>query len=100
MALKGVNQGLAGFAQFGQTQLKNKGQRILNEGAQMELDTKKANENLALMETFGVVKVNPTTARYELTDNYLEAYNKIPESERGAIFNGDSLFPAYTDKDG
>ena len=100
MALKGVNQGLAGFAQFGQTQLKNKGQRILNEGAQMELDTKKANENLALMETFGVVKVNPTTARYELTDNYLEAYNKIPESERGGIFNGDSLFPAYTDKDG
>ena len=100
MALKGVNQGLAGFAQFGQTQLKNKGQRILNEGAQMELDTKKANENLALMETFGVVKVNPTTARYELTDNYYDAYQKIPESERGAIFNGDSLFGAYTDKDG
>ena len=100
MALKGVNQGLAGFAQFGQTQLKNKGQRILNEGAQMELDTKKANENLALMETFGVVKLNENTARYELTDNYYEAYQKIPENERGAIFNGDSLFGAYTDKDG
>ena len=58
MALKGVNQGLAGFAQFGQQQLKNKGQRILNEGAQMDLNTKQANQNLALMETFGVVKLN------------------------------------------
>ena len=100
MALKGVNQGLAGFAQFGQQQLKNKGQRILNEGAQMELDTKQANQNLALMETFGVVKLNKDTARYELTDNFYEAYQKIPEGERGAIFNGDSLFGAYTDKDG
>ena len=100
MALKGVNQGLAGFAQFGQQQLKNKGQRILNENAQMDLNVKQANQNLALMETFGVVKVNPTTARYELTDNFYEAYQKIPEGERGAIFNGDSLFGAYTDKDG
>ena len=100
MALKGVNQGLAGFAQFGQQQLKNKGQRILNEGAQMDLNTKQANQNLALMETFGVVKLNEDTARYELTDNFYEAYQKIPEGERGAIFNGDSLFGAYTDKDG
>jgi hypothetical protein len=100
MALEGVNKGLAGFAQFGQQQLKNKGQRILNEGAQMELDTKQANQNLALMETFGVVKLNKDTARYELTDNFYEAYQKIPEGERGAIFNGDSLFGAYTDKDG
>ena len=100
MALKGVNQGLAGFAQFGQQQLKNKGQRILNENAQMDLDTKQANQNLALMETFGVVKLNEDTARYELTDNFYEAYQKIPEGERGAIFNGDSLFGAYTDKDG
>lgn len=100
MALKGVNQGLAGFAQFGQQQLKNKGQRILNEGAQMDLNTKQANQNLALMETFGVVKLNKDTARYELTDNFYEAYQKIPEGERGAIFNGDSLFGAYTDKDG
>ena len=100
MALKGVNQGLAGFAQFGQQQLKNKGQRILNEGAQMDLNTKQANQNLALMETFGVVKLNENTARYELTDNFYEAYQKIPEGERGAIFNGDSLFGAYTDKDG
>jgi hypothetical protein len=100
MALEGVNQGLAGFAQFGQQQLKNKGQRILNEGAQMDLNTKQANQNLALMETFGVVKLNEDTARYELTDNFYEAYQKIPEGERGAIFNGDSLFGAYTDKDG
>ena len=100
MALKGVNQGLAGFAQFGQQQLKNKGQRILNENAQMDLNTKQANQNLALMETFGVVKLNEDTARYELTDNFYEAYQKIPEGERGAIFNGDSLFGAYTDKDG
>lgn len=100
MALKGVNQGLAGFAQFGQQQLKNKGQRILNENAQMDLNTKQANQNLALMETFGVVKLNENTARYELTDNFYEAYQKIPEGERGAIFNGDSLFGAYTDKDG
>ena len=100
MALKGVNQGLAGFAQFGQQQLKNKGQRILNENAQMDLNVKQANQSIALMETSGLVKFNPNSNRYEISEDYLTNYNKIPESERGGILNGDSLFPAYTDRDG
>lgn len=100
MALKGVNQGLAGFAQFGQQQLKNKGQRILNENAQMDLNVKQSNQSIALMETSGLVNFNPNSNRYEISEDYLTNYNKIPESERGGILNGDSLFPAYTDRDG